>query len=464
MEHQHHREKLRHILITILAITGLCLAPMQNALALVAADNDGFDTGGDPPIHSWTNNLNPNPHTRIFDGSGGPVSPLVGIVYNETDCTGPNGFSPPISVCRRQIMARQLHIVARNYVRAFMLMTQQFTAVMMKQALIVGSFIDADLQMDTQREIQTLVAKAHKDYHPSEQLCRFGTFTRSVADTHQRVYNNKQGFNAVLMTEYLNTKDSPTGEGFAQSLVSRQENYKRIYCNPADNGGALEEFCTNPGNNHKRYNKDINYQDTLESRLTINVDFSKRNAINISEDEEDMISLARNLYWPQSMDTIIEDEIEDKGDKYANFRNLVAVTNVAHNSFAHIMSMKARAEEVPEDEEEEKGWYFMKQLMNDLGVTDVNEVDKMLGEYPSYYAQMEVLTKKIYQDPDFYTNLYDKPENVRRISASLDAVKLMQGRDRFEAALRREMLISSLLEQAIDQNMSEVNARLKEAK
>jgi hypothetical protein len=64
----------------------------------------------------------------------------------------------------------------------------------------------------------------------------------------------------------------------------------------------------------------------------------------------------------------------------------------------------------------------------------------------SYYAQMEILSKKIFQRPEFYTNLYDKPANVSRKAASLQAIGMMLDRDIFETNLRTEMLISMLLE------------------
>ena len=96
-------------------------------------------------------------------------------------------------------------------------------------------------------------------------------------------------------------------------------------------------------------------------------------------------------------------------------------------------------------------------------MTIEEQIDEILGERPSYYAQMEVLTKKIYQSPNFYTNLYDKPANVKRIGASIDAITIMNQRDRFESLLRREMLTSVLVEEALGTHVEEVNANMYEA-
>src|SRR5690606_22365434 len=127
--------------------------------------------------------------------------------------------------------------------------------------------------------------------------------------------------------------------------------------------------------------------------------------------------------------------------------------NVAHNSFTTLAGMKSRAEPGLEDA---AGWSFMKALFREFGLAD-EDIDDILGEYPSYYAQMEVLTRKIYQDPDFYTNLYDKPVNVKRIGASMEAIQIMQDRDFFESALRREMLTSLMVEEALSHHADQLN-------
>src|SRR5690606_4894496 len=89
---------------------------------------------------------------------------------------------------------------------------------------------------------------------------------------------------------------------------------------------------------------------------------------------------------------------------------------------------------------------YTKALIKELGITSTDEIDKFLGEKPSYFAQMEVLTKKIYQNPTFYTELYDKPVNVERKGAAIEAISLMQDRDLYNSLLRSEAVLSVLLE------------------
>ena len=59
-------------------------------------------------------------------------------------------------------------------------MAEQFSAIALQQMQIVGSFLDAKHQMETNRLFQQLAAQAHKDYHPSEGLCTIGTAARNL--------------------------------------------------------------------------------------------------------------------------------------------------------------------------------------------------------------------------------------------------------------------------------------------
>jgi hypothetical protein len=177
----------------------------------------------------------------------------------------------------------------------------------------------------------------------------------------------------------------------------------------------------------------------------------------MTEEEEDIIALARNLYWPEALNIFsARKDLAENFMPFMSIRRLNAIAGVAHNSFAHIIGLKAASSN---NLGPDSGAAYMKSMMLDLGIS-ATEVDQLLGENPSYYAQMEVLTKKIYQDPNFYTNLYDKPANVDRIGASMEALKLMQGRDHFEASLRKEMLLSMMVEHELNRQFRNLNDKI----
>ncbi len=451
----------------------------------------------------------------------------------------------------------------QNFVTPLMAMTNELTVMMTYHTAIIGSLFDAKQQLETQTELQRLSAEAHKDYHPSELMCQFGTFVRSVSRAEERVDTNKQGLSRMMNVAYRSGAASAAAGGYSRDIEARIRQLKRNYCDPRDLNGGLALMC-NPDSNNcfglglspeecpfssgfdldavdyqsflggekeipptpERYNKDINFTRTVGLPLTLNVGFMEDYLPNegclgidvgidcpfgdiqselddflndflgldnryATPDEQDVLALARNLYWPQALDIPSSTEVPKKYATYMDARQLFAMQNVAHSSFTSIVGMKSRTDpfglkKPKEDDEsdstdggsdtlgssgsddgdegekdnlEVSGWKFMKILIKDFGLND-EEIEEMLGAYPSYYAQMEVLTKKIYQSPNFYTNLIDKPVNIDRISVAMEAIKLMNGRDRFESALRREMLTSMLVEEALTKETQKVQGEI----
>lgn len=353
--------------------------------------------------------------------------------------------------------------VQSRYTSALIRMTEQLSAVMVQQTLIIGAFLDAKMQLTVQRKMQELMARAHKDYHPSEQICRIGTFVKSISHTETKSELNKQALNKLLMEDYLGVDGHYTFDGENSAIPMRIKQYQEKYCDPRDNNRQLQLFCSAHDNltsltnaQRNRLNKDIDYARTMYSKLTYNADFSDATA---TDDEEDLIALARNLYYPEMIYSPTSELVANDVSQHYKSRSYAAKQNVAHNSFINIVGMKSSAPAGPAGAApltEDSGWTYMKALLREFGVDDANasgstddEINTILGDRPSYYAQMEVLTKKIYQSPNFYTNLYDKPANVDRIGASLDAISIMSQRDRFDSMLRTEMLAALLVEEAI---------------
>lgn len=353
--------------------------------------------------------------------------------------------------------------VRSRYTSALIRMTEQLSAVMVQQTLIIGAFLDAKMQLTVQRKMQELMARAHKDYHPSEQICRIGTFVKSISHTETKSELNKQALNKLLMEDYLGVDGHYTFDGENSAIPMRIKQYQEKYCDPRDNNRQLQLFCSAHDNltsltnaQRSRLNKDIDYARTMYSKLTYNADFSDATA---TDDEEDLIALARNLYYPEMIYSPTSELVANDVSQHYKSRSYAAKQNVAHNSFINIVGMKSSAPAGPAGAApltEDSGWTYMKALLREFGVDDGNasgstddEINAILGDRPSYYAQMEVLTKKIYQSPNFYTNLYDKPANVDRIGASLDAISIMSQRDRFDSMLRTEMLAALLVEEAI---------------
>lgn len=172
---------------------------------------------------------------------------------------------------------------------------------------------------------------------------------------------------------------------------------------------------------------------------------SDGNAQGISDDYENVGAMMSNLIsndvLPKKAPEIYANELGeirlDGAPLYMTMRSLTAKRSVAVNSLASIVGQRIAGE--PESAP------FLKRMIAELGVPE-SDVDLIVGKNPSYFAQMEVLTKKAYQNPVFYTELYDKRANLRRKDAALKAIGLMQDRDIYQSLLRSEMVGSILLE------------------
>src|SRR5690606_631079 len=147
------------------------------------------------------------------------------------------------------------------------------------------------------------------------------------------------------------------------------------------------------GTSGKRPNKDIDFTTTLDTPLTLEVDFTQGG--DASADEEDLLALAANLYGHDVPPVILgahlsfdeESNQASTGLEYLHdLRAVIAKRSVAHNSFAGIAAQKAQGEGEVEP--------YLYKLLEEMGVPK-KDIQTMLGERPSYYAQMEVLTKKL---------------------------------------------------------------------
>jgi hypothetical protein len=324
------------------------------------------------------------------------------------------------------------------WVATLQMMTTQLTSVMMEQVLAVGTFFDAKNQLETQRLMQQKTAQAHKDYHPSLQMCEVGTFVRNLSNTEKRAQLTKNAMSRSALDRMLGTGDVSTVGGTISDRKTKMVTYLDMFCSPDDNGKQNQRICNNE--DRSRANADINFTQTIGSPLTIPLNVMDS---TIEPEEETLFVLLDYLFMhnsvPKVSDTVVDGLPFE--EPYQNMRSLIAMRSVAQNSMAHIIGEKTQST----DEQEESVSPFIYALMEELGI-EPNEIEKTIGKNPSYYAQMEVLTKKIYQHPEFIANLYDKPANVKRLKAAMTAIKLMQDRDIHNALMRREMLMSLLLE------------------
>jgi hypothetical protein len=324
---------------------------------------------------------------------------------------------------------------------AMMLMTGQITATVAQQTQIIGALFDAKHQLETQRILQVMQAEAHKEYHPSEGMCQLGTTTRSLAASSRNTDFTEIAISARNMQRQILSGDGISVGGSATELESRYTQFMKTYCNPDDFGGSMQNICD--GSTPQRYNKDLNYTHTVSRPLTLDIDLTDTDT---TPDEEDVFALSANLYGHDIMPAMQQDKMVNQNQNkliiggasvYMKTRALAAKRSVAQNAYAAQTAMKAKGGEEVKP--------YLEAILKEMGLQQ-DEVDIMLQDRPSYYMQMEMLAKKLYQSPNFYADLYDKPVNVDRKRVALQAIDLMQKRDMYRSQLRSEAIMSVWLE------------------
>lgn len=306
------------------------------------------------------------------------------------------------------------------------------------QARMIGGFIDAQNFLDAQRSIQRRTSRAINNFTPSEALCRFGTLSRSLSATEERGRKTQLQLSKVLSDRERMHAGTIYADSQGSGSYARTRDFIVTYCDKSDENTALETVCE--AESDTKFNRDVDYTRTIDAPLTLPVNFLTPPSDPQKAENGFVIELLNNLIANEpASDMSYESVSAGKAltDDVQNFRTAVAARNVARNSFSALIGMKAEGTAA-------SGTY-MRQVLQSMGLS-ADDATRLIGTNPSYYAQMEVLTKKIYQDPAFFINLYDKPANVDRQRTAIRALGLQQQNDLLQTLKRREMLLSVLLE------------------
>lgn len=375
-----------------------------------------------------------------------------------------------------------LDLFLKKILPAFMMMAEQFTVLMMHQVTAVGAFIDAGLLMDTMQTLQKMQARTLKDYTPSVSMCMFGTNIRSLAAAESNSRLTSSVMSSAFQNRQLGSQTNSAAEGPLSDRYSRIYTFSLKYCEKRDmNQTEGKEdttglyFCSEEPRNEATVNTDVDFTRTVMMPRTMNVDFSIPDLTSDGKNTHFM-GLANNLYGHEVFGRIDRSNVAGKGwDEYQDARSVIAKRSVAQDTFNALVALKTRgtgeeSNNPSSDGHSAKTGLYMKRILTELGIPDDHDLmnnymagsrkDGKITHEMSYYAQMEVLATKIYQRPEFYTNLYESPANVRRKSVSMKAINVMLERDIYESYLRSEALLSMVLEAKLEPMQIRINEAL----
>ena len=358
--------------------------------------------------------------------------------------------------------------------------TKQATILMINYPTAIGAFFDAQSQQNAMTRIQVLSAKTARDQMPAVSMCEFATLSKSLAATKVAKDDMVRAMSLQNLKRVSLDKGLAGSKNVNEDALSRFDQFKAKYCfstgQASDHAGLLEGICTATALTRKS-NRDINFTQLLGVPKTLSATFypTTPNIYGANESVsqfEDIIALSRNLYGDVPTEAIAEGALKKTTEGLTRLelikkRALQAKRNVAQHSFANYVGLKA-----PTDKNDDSNLAVrphMQSLLAALGVDGSanNEISDYFAQAggasalsntsPSYWAQMEVLTKTLYQNPSFFINLYDNPANVKRQQAAMKAIDLMQERDIHETALRSETLLSLWLDSALEDYGQSIN-------
>lgn len=331
-----------------------------------------------------------------------------------------------------------------NIGNALMMWTQEISASAMAETYAIGVFFDAKHQLETQRVLQTKMVDAWRDYKPDIEMCTIGTAARGLAQTSRSGELAAHALAQQQMDRLLNTRNSSGESGPATDNDGRVRLLRARFCDARDAGGLMGQALCNPATAVPGRNRDIDFNMTVMEPLSIDVNLT--NGATAAGPEQDIFALSANLYGHRPFQPFPNALLRDQRSQsyLLDQRAIAAKRSVALHSFGSIVGMKTAGSSTSDDISQ-----YLRAVYQQLGADD-SEIPGLVGRIPSYYAQMEILTKGIYQKPEFYTNLYDAPANVERKSAAIRAIRLIQDMDKFNSALRSEQSLSVLLELYIE--------------
>lgn len=321
--------------------------------ACLAKQADAQKCAEDPnPTNPYCSGTSNGTHTA----SGNPGSQLSSLDYN-----------------KRNELERKTR---DNWTKGFQDMTRELVVMGLHQVFQIGVLIDGKNMLERQLWLKTKQAEAHRDYKPSEFMCRYGTNIRCLAASQEKSRANATAFNEIMLRRELNNVNRYGSYGEHFEMRSRLARYKNIYCDPSDSNGAwgdpageISKLCNST--DLQRRNNDIDYGKVLDTKLTLDVDFLNDQNIfvppppaiptriyheNPSQEEEDLIALSTNLFAYKRIPVIETELLTRKSADAAesdpfnmgavellqDSRGITAARSIARNSFSKIIGMKSR--------------------------------------------------------------------------------------------------------------------------
>ncbi len=325
------------------------------------------------------------------------------------------------------------HDFADMIIEALQQKSQQLTVSDQNATTSRASRTDAEIANDAAQETAEDQAEVATEMAPRTNLCVATGATVELASSEEGGQRT-QAAAAEATTRYHSYGGggaAPRGEGWEKQ--ERLKSCKDTYCNPDDFRGAVGVALGITAGGNRRVDNDIDVNRTLIEPLTLDI-MPGNTSDSSSPAFRDIMEMSKNLYGNEMFYDLTPQRLDR--DLF-DIRQIQAKRNVLLESFMAQVGLKSKGLNPVSAQ--------TTAVFERLGLPD-EVIQRDLKGQPSYYALMDVVTRKLYQDADYYVQLVDDPAANDRIMASGKAFQNMLSRDMAATLQRQEILYSMLLE------------------
>ena len=128
---------------------------------------------------------------------------------------------------------------SQNLEPALKKFANEYNNVMWLETVTFGGFLDGQNANASTRTLQESMADSLKNYTPSEQICKFGTLSRSLAMSESKGKANQLVMAKRSINRQLGEKFSVAAEGEQNDRNYRLKQFQTDFCDKNDFGGGM---------------------------------------------------------------------------------------------------------------------------------------------------------------------------------------------------------------------------------
>lgn len=309
-------------------------------------------------------------------------------------------------------------------------MVSQITVNNIEETRQVQSFQDARAVNEVLRRQDLLEIESEEENRPSIHA----NVAATAAGGYGRAVAFSRAMRIAVPKELINTGINKKGKDKNISKIAynkyRYDNYKKIFCNPDAEGGAIADECE--ASEETFYNADVEPNKFLYSRLTLPVD---PDADPDGKMFETLIAMRLNLFGSPANDTMPVDTLNstDGRKKFFDRRSYLS-------RYGAVMSVHNLIESWRMPGSDMGDW--MESILERTAVQDDTSNWYSNITNPSYRELIHAMTVERFNSGHYARDLISTETDVKMEKISLTALQLMQLRDYYELLERTALVLA----------------------